>query len=106
MDPRQVIGLAVVLHRQLPVAGDLDGEGGIGAAVAKLREVEVAPALGDGSDEGVEVRRLPGAVDEDGIASDGGAHRLQDVPGLVEAVTRVCPRAAEEGRRLPATPKA
>src|SRR3546814_9907503 len=86
MDPRQVIGLAVVLHRQLPVAGDLDGEGGIGAAVAKLREVEVAPALGDRSDEGVDVRRLPAEVDEDGIAPDGGAPRLQAVPGLVEAV--------------------
>src|SRR3546814_7595553 len=51
MDPRQVIGLAVVLHRQLPVAADLDGEGGVGAAVTQPREVEVGPALGDGRDE-------------------------------------------------------
>src|SRR3546814_7504389 len=89
MDPRQVIGLAVVLHRQLPVAGDLDGEGGVGAAMAKAREVEVPPALGDGSDEGVEVRRLPGEVDEDAIAPAGGAHRLKAMPGLVESVAEI-----------------
>src|SRR3546814_19156948 len=80
MDPRQVIGLAVVLHRQLPVAADLGGEGGVGAAVTQPREVEVGPALGDGRDEVRESRRLAGEVDEDGVCPDGGTHRLQAVP--------------------------
>src|SRR3546814_21155376 len=97
MDPRQVIGLAVVLHRQLPVAADLDGEGGVGAAVTQPREVEVGPALGDARGEVRESRRLAGEVDEDGVCPDGGTHRLQAVHGLFTAPAVAAARPAHAG---------
>src|SRR3546814_16570169 len=99
MDPRQVIGLAVVLHRQLPVAADLDGDGGVGAAVTQPREVEVGPALGDGRDEVRESRRLAGEVDEDGVCPDGGTPRPQAVPGLAYDLPIAGSRPAVDGPR-------
>src|SRR3546814_3618632 len=45
---------------------------------------------------------LAGEVDEDGVCPDGGTHRLQAVPGLVEALAGAGARPADEGRRLQA----
>jgi len=100
MHPGQVIALAVVLDRQLPVRLHIEVHGPADlAAVAHQVEVVGPPPLRQRRDEVREGRRVLGQVDEHQVGPDRAAHPPQAVPAPIERGVVVDVLPAEVRRR-------
>src|SRR5690606_27279699 len=97
MDGGQVIGLAVIFDRELPVAIDGELEAADVTGVADLTHVEIAPAFRQPRAEGFERFRVATQIDEDHVPENHVADRLQAMFGLVETGYLVDMRAADMG---------
>ena len=87
-----VVDVDEVLHRELPVGGDLEGEA---RPVHEAAEVVAGPAPVEGPDHLVEVRGGRVQVDEHHLVPDRASHRLE--PGPLRRVVLVHSEAAVVG---------
>ena len=88
MDKGQVIGLAVILNREFPVAVQREGDRGIRTGMDQ-RFFEFAPAVDQGCRGVLECRRLTTDIDKDDIPPDMRAHGNQRQVAMVDAFMAV-----------------
>ena len=100
MHPGQVVAFAEILDRQFPVAGDIEFEARVGAAVVEGLTLELAPAGEDGGGVILELGGGAGDVDEDHVAPDVGADFDEAQGGAVDLVMGVVAGAADMGGGL------
>ena len=100
MDGGQMIALEIVLHRQLPVAADLQFEGGILGAGVKALPGEIGPARRQRSQRLVQIRRRAGKIGEDDAEAHRGPHLGQTELVRPDRVVPPDADAAHMGRRV------
>ena len=102
--PRQMIGLAVVLDRKLPVAVRRQGQRGIADTRTQLRPaVRAEERLSAPHELGgvlLEGRSIAAQIDVQDAEKDGTAHRLQPMGRVVEAARVVLIHSADVRGRL------
>ena len=104
MDPGKVIGLAVVLDRQLPVTAHLQRHAGI--TVARTQHLESAGAgqahhaLAQRGDVLIKRRRIAGQVYKQDTEELGASNRLETMVRVIETGAGVLSHAADVRRRF------
>src|ERR1700689_3524891 len=104
MHPGQMVGLAIILDREFPVATNLEGESGVAASGYELRPSALADEGRDAPPKRLDMLRksrgIAAQVDEQHTEKLGAAHLFQAVVGGREPRAGVLVHAADVGRRL------